>query len=284
MSSVVHTRQSWHHVLPPRTPWHQPPVKHLIVPCVAQEHNHTCSSGSSKHGKPTSSPLHVLGFQRCKSLSQYRWKTSNYSNRHNFHEIRSIQETSCHPNPPFFLHFTILIKDMCIGFTRKKSSQGPHVFLIPFVPPPPAPRFRAPWVATSKRVGIDTRQQPESGCKAPKAWKVSKVHKPRDFLGKSVSKIISSTCVWYPKKNIYIYIYVAPTVLICVVSLGYFFWGGEYRLPKTNIAPFFVWVFGTSGGTWTACIWLFTTSKGHATSQPRRLRRCRIQHLLPGDD
>ena len=74
------------------------------------------------------------------------------------------------------------------------------------------------------------------------------------------------------KKNIYIY--VAPTVLICVFFLGYFFLGGEYRLPKTNIAPFFVWVFGTSGGTWTACIWLFTTSKGHATSQPRRLRRC----------
>ena len=100
--SVVHTWQSWQHVLQPRTPWHQPPVKHLIVPCVAQEHNHTCSSGSSKHGKPTSSPLHVLGFQRCRSLSQYRWKTSNYSNRHNFHEVRSIQETSCHPNPPCF--------------------------------------------------------------------------------------------------------------------------------------------------------------------------------------
>ena len=271
MSSVVHTWQSWRHVLQPRTPWHQPPVKHLIVPCVAQEHNHTCSSGSSKHAKPTSSPLHVLGFQQCKSLSQYRWKTSNYSNRHNFHEIRSIQETSCHP---LFFHFTILIKDMCIGFTRKKIiPQNPHVFLIPLAPPgirerPPAPRFMAPRVATSV---CWIRLQGTQGMEGVQGTK-----NHRNFLGKSVSKIISSIFVWYPKN-----IYVAPTNL-CVFSWLCFFLGGGWALPKTNIAPLFRLGFWFRRHLNSLHLTLHHIQR--PCDKPTwAVGRCRI-HLLPGDD
>ena len=197
MSSVVHTWQSWQHVLQPRTPWHQPPVKHLIVPCVAQEHNHTCSSGSSKHGKPTSSPLHVLGFQRCRSLSQHRWKTSNYSNRHNFHEIRSIQETSCHPNPPFVSHFTILIKDMCIGFTRKNSSQGPMMASDAPVQSSMGCHLETCW---NWHPATRIRLQGTQGMEGVQGTKTTVF-----FGGKiSIKNYLINLCV-IPKKNIYIY-------------------------------------------------------------------------------
>lgn len=158
------------------------------------------------------------------------------------------------PNPPFFLHFTILMKDMCIGFTRKK--------IIPRSPWwPPTPRFKAPWLATSKRcVGTQGMEG------VPRYQKTTGIFFWRIL---SIKNYISHQPVCdTPKKNIYICS--TYSINLCDFFLVIFFWGGEYRLPKTNIAPFFVWVFGF-GGTWTACIWLFTTSKGHATSQPGRL-------------
>ena len=114
-----HEQCSWHtwqfsqHILQLRTPWHQSPVKHVIVPCVAQEHNHTCSSGSSKHGKPTSTPLHGLGVHGADPNTGEKNIKLIYML---FHEIRSIQETSSHLNPP--LHFTSLIKDISQPFQR----------------------------------------------------------------------------------------------------------------------------------------------------------------------
>ena len=230
MSSVVHTWQSWRHVLQPRTPWHQPPVKHLIVPCVAQEHNHTCSSGSSKHGKPTSSPLHVLGFHGADP-----WVNTGEKHQTTLIDIISMKlgQYKRHHVIPIHLFFSFYHFDE--GHVYRFHSKKIH----PKVPWwPPTPRFRAPWVATSKRVGIDTRQQPGSGCKAPKAWKVSKVQKPRDFFGENQYQKLSHQPLCHTKKKIYIYIYVAPTVLICVFFLVIFFGGGSIDSQKRTSPRF----------------------------------------------
>lgn len=128
------------------------------------------------------------------------------------------------PNPPFFLHFTILIKDMCIGFTRKKIIPRSHDGL------------RRPG---SKLHGLPPRNVLEL---TPKAWKVSQGTKNHgNFFGKilCIKNYLINLCV-IPQKNIYIYmIYVAPTVLICVIFSCVIFFGGGSIDSQKRTSPRF---------------------------------------------